>query len=187
MDLGAICIVSGRCRFYELFRKLIVNRVFNHWFSLLKILTVTWHNEKIFHIMRLILILVLTLSFQSWIKADDINDFEIYNLLDTMYPGIGKVGKNYSYGLRDEESIISISPSILFVLSARSSNGETIDNLRSTSIDYYSSLRSIYLQNRGINTSQDLENDITHRLGDTVMVEVIGVDLFKKEIDFRLV
>lgn len=65
-----------------------------------------------------------------------------------------------NYGLRDEESIISISPSILFVLSARSSNGETIDNLRSTSIDYYSSLRSIYLQNRGINTSEDIEKDI---------------------------
>jgi ABC-type transporter lipoprotein component MlaA len=45
-------------------------------------------------------------------------------------------------------------------LSARSSNGETIDNLRSTSIDYYSSLRSIYLQNRGINTSEDIEKDI---------------------------
>ena len=29
---------------------------------------------------RLILILVLTLSFQSWIKADDINDFEIEGL-----------------------------------------------------------------------------------------------------------
>jgi len=65
-----------------------------------------------------------------------------------------------NYGLKDEDSIISISPSILFVLSTRSSNGETIDNLRSTSIDYYSSLRSIYLQNREINISEDLENDI---------------------------
>ena len=65
-----------------------------------------------------------------------------------------------NYGLKDEDSIISISPSILFVLSTRSSNGETIDNLRSTSIDYYSSLRSINLQNREINISEDLENDI---------------------------
>ena len=65
-----------------------------------------------------------------------------------------------NYSLRDEDSIVRVSPSMLFLLSSRSSNDETIDNLRSTSIDYYSSLRSIYLQNRGINISGDLENDI---------------------------
>ena len=65
-----------------------------------------------------------------------------------------------NHSLRDEGGIVSISPSVLFVLSSRSSNGETIDNLRSTSIDYYSSLRSIYLQNRGIKILEDFENDI---------------------------
>ena len=35
-----------------------------------------------------------------------------------------------NYGVRDEDSIISISPSIIFVLSARSANGEAIDDLR---------------------------------------------------------
>ena len=65
-----------------------------------------------------------------------------------------------NYSLRDEDSIVRVSPSMLFLLSSRSSNDETIDNLRSTSIDYYSSLRSIYLQNRGINISEDLENDV---------------------------
>ena len=36
-----------------------------------------WHSEKVFNMNRLFLILVLTLSFQSIAKADDISDFEI--------------------------------------------------------------------------------------------------------------
>ena len=35
------------------------------------------HSEKMFIMKRLLLILVLTFSFQSWTKADDISDFEI--------------------------------------------------------------------------------------------------------------
>ena len=35
------------------------------------------HGEKAFHMKRLILIVILTFSFQSWTKADDISDFEI--------------------------------------------------------------------------------------------------------------
>ena len=41
----------------------------------------------------------------------------------------------------------------------RSRNGETIDNLRETSIDYYSTLKSIYLQSREINIINDFEED----------------------------
>jgi len=47
----------------------------------------------------------------------------------------------------------------LYALSSRSSNMETIDNLRETSIDYYSSLKSIYNQNRksfSINKDDDI-------------------------------
>ena len=36
----------------------------------------------------------------------------------------------------------------MYAVSARSGNMDTIDNLRETSIDYYSSLKSIYYQNR---------------------------------------
>ena len=64
-----------------------------------------------------------------------------------------------NYGVRDEDSIISISPSIIFVLSSRSANSDAIDDLRNTSIDYYSSLKSIYLQSRGIYLSDDSEDD----------------------------
>ena len=35
------------------------------------------HSEKVFNMKRLLFILILTLSFQSWTKADDIKDFEI--------------------------------------------------------------------------------------------------------------
>ena len=61
--------------------------------------------------------------------------------------------------MRDEDSIISISPSIIFILSSRSANSDAIDDLRNTSIDYYSSLKSIYLQSRGIYLSDDSEDD----------------------------
>lgn len=64
-----------------------------------------------------------------------------------------------NYGVRDEDSIISISPSIIFILSSRSANSDAIDDLRNTSIDYYSSLKSIYLQSRGVYLSDDSEDD----------------------------
>ena len=35
------------------------------------------HSGKVFNMKRLLLILILTLSFQSLIKADDIRDFQI--------------------------------------------------------------------------------------------------------------
>ena len=35
------------------------------------------HSEKVFNMKRLLLILILTFSFQSWTQADDIRDFEI--------------------------------------------------------------------------------------------------------------
>ena len=35
------------------------------------------HSEKVFIVKRLLLILILTLSFQTWTKADDIKDFEV--------------------------------------------------------------------------------------------------------------
>ena len=46
-------------------------------FNLLKILTHIGHSEKVFIMMRLLLILILTFSFQTLVKADDIRDFEI--------------------------------------------------------------------------------------------------------------
>ena len=63
------------------------------------------------------------------------------------------------YVLKDEDTIVSFSPSIIYALSERSRNGDTIDNLRETSIDYYSTLRSIYLQNREINIVDNFEED----------------------------
>ena len=35
------------------------------------------HSEKVFIMNKLLLILILTFSFQSWTKAEDISDFEI--------------------------------------------------------------------------------------------------------------
>lgn len=62
-----------------------------------------------------------------------------------------------NYLLKDEDNAIRISPTILFAVSSRSENMDTIDNLRETSIDYYSSLKSIYYQNRyeSLNNSSD--------------------------------
>ena len=61
---------------------------------------------------------------------------------------IDMVTNPLNYILKDEDSAIRISPSLLYAVSSRSGNMETIDNLRETSIDYYSSLKSIYIQNR---------------------------------------
>jgi phospholipid-binding lipoprotein MlaA len=64
-----------------------------------------------------------------------------------------------NYYLQDEYILVRSSPTLLYALSSRSSNMETIDNLRETSIDYYSSLKSIYTQNRKsfiINTDDDI-------------------------------
>ena len=63
------------------------------------------------------------------------------------------------YALKDEDTIVSFSPSIVYTVSERSRNGDTIDNLRETSIDYYSTLRSIYLQSREINIVDNFEED----------------------------
>ena len=41
------------------------------------ILTHLRHSEKVFIMIRLLLILILTLSFQTLVKADDIKDFQI--------------------------------------------------------------------------------------------------------------
>ena len=77
-----------------------------------------------------------------------------------LFGTIVDVGLNpVRYALKDEDTIVSFSPSIIYALSERSRNGETIDNLRETSIDYYSTLKSIYLQSRGINTISDFEED----------------------------
>ncbi len=65
-----------------------------------------------------------------------------------------------NYFLKDEDSIIRISPTILYAVSARSGNMETIDNLRETSIDYYSSLKSIYQQSRSSSLNESLDEEI---------------------------
>ena len=79
-----------------------------------------------------------------------------------LFGTIVDVGLNpVRYALKDEDTIVSFSPSIIYALSERSRNGETIDNLRETSIDYYSTLKSIYLQSRGINIISDFEEDGT--------------------------
>ena len=77
-----------------------------------------------------------------------------------MFGTIVDVGLNpVRFALEDEDTIVSFSPSIIYALSERSRNGETIDNLRETSIDYYSTLKSIYLQSREINIISDFEED----------------------------
>ena len=65
-----------------------------------------------------------------------------------------------NYFLRDEDNTIKISPTILYAVSARSGNMETIDNLRETSIDYYSSLKSIYYQSRSSDIDEILDEKI---------------------------
>jgi hypothetical protein len=45
--------------------------------TLREILTHIRHFEKVFIMKRLLIILIITFSFQSWTKADDIRDFEI--------------------------------------------------------------------------------------------------------------
>ena len=62
-----------------------------------------------------------------------------------------------NYFLKDEDSIIRITPTALYAVSARSGNMDTIDNLRETSIDYYSSLKSIYYQNRLTSQNENSE------------------------------
>ena len=63
-------------------------------------MTCILYSEKLFIMKRLLLILILTLSFQSWTKADDIRDFQIEgmsigdSLLD--YISIKKINDNIS-------------------------------------------------------------------------------------------
>ena len=60
------------------------------------------HSGKVFNMKRLLLILILTLSFQSLIKAEDIRDFEIEGI------SIGNSLLNY---LSEKEiKVLSISP-----------------------------------------------------------------------------
>ncbi len=67
------------------------------------------HSEKVFIMKRLLLILILTFSVQSWIKADDIRDFEIEgmsigdSLLD--YYSEKKITKNIRNWYRKKEVI----------------------------------------------------------------------------------
>ena len=63
-----------------------------------------------------------------------------------------------NYLLKDEDNAIRISPTILYAISSRSGNMDTIDNLRETSIDYYSSLKSIYYQNRYASIGNSSDN-----------------------------
>lgn len=63
-----------------------------------------------------------------------------------------------NYLLKDENNAIRISPTILYAVSSRSGNMDTIDNLRETSIDYYSSLKSIYYQNRYASPGNSSDN-----------------------------
>ena len=65
-----------------------------------------------------------------------------------------------NYFLKDEDSILRISPTILYAVSSRSGNMETIDNLRETSIDYYSSLQSIYYQSRSSDLNENLDEQV---------------------------
>ena len=65
-----------------------------------------------------------------------------------------------NYFLKDEDNIIRISPTMLYAVSARSGNMETIDNLRETSIDYYSSLKSIYYQSRSSSLNENLDEQV---------------------------
>ncbi len=65
-----------------------------------------------------------------------------------------------NYFINDEDTIIRITPTVLYAVSARSGNMDTIDNLRETSIDYYSSLKSIYYQNRMYDQDENIEEII---------------------------
>ena len=56
------------------------------------------HNEKVFNMIRLLIILILTFSFQTLTKADDIRDFEIegINIGDNLFDHLTK--KNLKNG-----------------------------------------------------------------------------------------
>ena len=82
------------------------------------------------------------------------------------------IGLNpFNYFLKDEDDIIRISPTMLYAVSARSGNMETIDNLRETSIDYYSSLKSIYYQSRSSGLNESLDEQIFDDFFESLEVE----------------
>ena len=86
--------------------------------------------------------------------------------------GIIDIGLNpLNYFLKDEDDIIRISPTMLYAVSARSGNMETIDNLRETSIDYYSSLKSIYYQSRSSGLNESLDEQIFDDFFESLEVE----------------
>ena len=76
-----------------------------------------------------------------------------------------------NYFLKDEDDIIRISPTMLYAVSARSGNMETIDNLRETSIDYYSSLKSIYYQSRSSGLNESLDEQVFDDFFESLEVE----------------
>ena len=76
-----------------------------------------------------------------------------------------------NYFLKDEDNIIRISPTMLYAVSARSGNMDTIDNLRETSIDYYSSLKSIYYQSRSSGLNESLDEQVFDDFFESLEVE----------------
>ena len=74
--IGLWVVTNNQCRTHKpavTFHNLLSTSYYN----LLEILTHIRHSEKVFIMKRLLLILILTFSFQSLTKADDIRDFEI--------------------------------------------------------------------------------------------------------------
>lgn len=54
----------------------------------------------------------------------------------------------WTYILYDEDVLIRLIPSVVELINTRAENLETLDSIRSTSTDYYTSIKSIYWQNR---------------------------------------
>ena len=84
-------------------------------FNLLETLTHIIRSEKVFIMKRLLLILILTLSFQSLTRADDISDFEIEgmsigdSLLDYMDKNLITKAINSEFSYYYKKDFVSIS------------------------------------------------------------------------------
>ena len=95
------------------------------------ILTHTVYSEKVLFMKRFLLILILTFSFQSWTKADDLKDFEIEGIslgdslldfytkeeIDKSLPGVAyypksKKFKVIRFNIKDSELYDSIQAHI---------------------------------------------------------------------------
>jgi len=74
------------------------------------------HSEKVFNMNRLLIILILTLSFQSLTKADDISDFEIEGITlgDSLLNFFSKVeiDKNLRNFYNDDTYLITLLPTL---------------------------------------------------------------------------